>query len=114
MGPATSRLYEAVVDRLVTHDGSPALARHVANAVLKEDSRGARLVLVKEHKMSRRHIDGAPSPPSWATTAPRYSPPTAARASMCETRCQSPDGIGWPCAGPSVAIAGIARNDSVS
>jgi hypothetical protein len=28
----------AVVDRLLSHDGSPALARHVADAVLKEDS----------------------------------------------------------------------------
>jgi len=55
MGPATSRFYSAVVDRLLSHDGSPALARHVANAVLKEDSRGARLA--KEHKDSRRRID---------------------------------------------------------
>jgi phage terminase large subunit-like protein len=57
MGPATSRFYSAVVDRLLTHDGSPALARHVANAVLKEDSRGARLA--KEHKDSKRRIDAA-------------------------------------------------------
>jgi len=39
MGPATSRFYSAVVDRLLSHDGDPRLARHVANAVLKEDSR---------------------------------------------------------------------------
>jgi phage terminase large subunit-like protein len=57
MGPATSRFYAAVVDRLLTHDGSSALARHVANAVLKEDSRGARLA--KEHKDSKRRIDAA-------------------------------------------------------
>jgi phage terminase large subunit-like protein len=57
MGPATSRFYSAVVDRLLSHDGSPALARHVANAVLKEDSRGARLA--KEHKDSKRRIDAA-------------------------------------------------------
>ncbi len=57
MGPATSRFYSAVVDRLLSHDGSSALARHVANAVLKEDSRGARLA--KEHKDSRRRIDAA-------------------------------------------------------
>jgi phage terminase large subunit-like protein len=57
MGPATARFYAAVVDRLLSHDGSPALARHVANAVLKEDSRGARLA--KEHKDSKRRIDAA-------------------------------------------------------
>jgi phage terminase large subunit-like protein len=57
MGPATSRFYAAVVDRLLSHDGSSALARHVANAVLKEDSRGARLA--KEHKDSNRRIDAA-------------------------------------------------------
>jgi phage terminase large subunit-like protein len=57
MGPATSRFYSAVVDRLLSHDGSSALARHVANAVLKEDSRGARLA--KEHKDSKRRIDAA-------------------------------------------------------
>lgn len=55
MGPATARFYAAVVDRLLSHDGSSALARHVANAVLKEDSRGARLA--KEHKDSKRRID---------------------------------------------------------
>jgi phage terminase large subunit-like protein len=55
MGPATARFYSAVVDRLLSHDGSSALARHVANAVLKEDSRGARLA--KEHKDSKRRID---------------------------------------------------------
>jgi phage terminase large subunit-like protein len=57
MGPATSRFYSAVVDGLLSHDGSSALARHVANAVLKEDSRGARLA--KEHKDSKRRIDAA-------------------------------------------------------
>jgi phage terminase large subunit-like protein len=57
MGPATARFYAAVVDRLLTHDGSSGLARHVGNAILKEDSRGARLA--KEHKDSRRRIDAA-------------------------------------------------------
>jgi phage terminase large subunit-like protein len=57
MGPTTARFYAAVVDRLLSHDGSSALARHVANAILKEDSRGARLA--KEHKDSRRRIDAA-------------------------------------------------------
>jgi phage terminase large subunit-like protein len=57
MGPATSRLYSAVVDGLLTHDGDPRLGRHVANAVLKQDARGARLA--KEHKDSKRRIDAA-------------------------------------------------------
>jgi phage terminase large subunit-like protein len=55
MTPATTALYEAVVNVVLTHDGDARLARHVANAVLKADSRGTRLV--KEHKDSRRRID---------------------------------------------------------
>jgi phage terminase large subunit-like protein len=55
MAPAINRFYQAVVNRLLTHDGSPELARHVANAVLKEDARGVRLQ--KQSKMSRRRID---------------------------------------------------------
>jgi phage terminase large subunit-like protein len=57
MGPATARFYQLVVDQELTHDGSSALARHVANAILREDSRGARLA--KEHKDSPRRIDAA-------------------------------------------------------
>lgn len=55
MTPATAKLYEAVVNRRVEHDGNPDLARHISNAVLKVDSRGARLV--KETKTSPRKID---------------------------------------------------------
>jgi phage terminase large subunit-like protein len=57
MGPATARFYSLVVDQELTHDGSSALARHIANAILREDSRGARLA--KEHKDSPRRIDAA-------------------------------------------------------
>jgi phage terminase large subunit-like protein len=57
MGPATARAYQLIVDQVLTHDGSPALGRHVANAILREDSRGARLS--KEHKDSPRRIDAA-------------------------------------------------------
>jgi phage terminase large subunit-like protein len=57
MGPATARFYQLVVDGELTHDGGSALARHVANAILREDSRGARLS--KEAKDSPRRIDGA-------------------------------------------------------
>jgi phage terminase large subunit-like protein len=59
MGPATARAYQLVVDGELTHDGDPRLARHLANAILKTDSRGARLA--KEHKDSRRRIDAAVS-----------------------------------------------------
>jgi phage terminase large subunit-like protein len=55
MTPSTTSLYEAVTNRTVTHSGDARLAKHVANCVLKADSRGTRLV--KEHKHSRRHID---------------------------------------------------------
>jgi phage terminase large subunit-like protein len=57
MGPATARFYQLVVDQELTHDGGTALARHVANAILREDSRGARLA--KETKDSPRRIDAA-------------------------------------------------------
>jgi phage terminase large subunit-like protein len=57
MGPATARAYQLIVDGVLTHDGDPRLARHMANAILKADSRGARLA--KEHKDSPRRIDAA-------------------------------------------------------
>ncbi len=53
--PATSGLYEAVVNHTITHSGDPRLARHVADAVLKVDSRGSRVQ--KEQKHSRRRVD---------------------------------------------------------
>jgi phage terminase large subunit-like protein len=57
MGPATARAYQLIVDQVLTQDGNPALARHMANAILRTDSRGARLA--KEHKDSPRRIDAA-------------------------------------------------------
>jgi phage terminase large subunit-like protein len=57
MTPATARMYEAVVNGALTHSGDPRLARHLANAVLREDPRGARLS--KERKHSKRRIDAA-------------------------------------------------------
>ncbi|MGI8721198.1 MAG: terminase large subunit domain-containing protein [Geodermatophilaceae bacterium] len=53
--PATSDLYRAVLGRDLTHSGDPDLARHVANAVVIEDSRGVRLA--KDKRGSRRRID---------------------------------------------------------
>jgi phage terminase large subunit-like protein len=55
MIPAWKEFYGAVMDKLISHDGSPGLARHVANAVLKVDQRGARPT--KEYKSSGRKID---------------------------------------------------------
>ena len=57
MTPATARFYEAVVNQQMTHSGDSRLARHVGNAVLREDARGARLA--KERKDSPRRIDAA-------------------------------------------------------
>jgi len=58
MTPATTRLYEAVMNRAVTHSGDSRLARHVRNAVLKEDARGSRLAKpTRSHKDLSRPID---------------------------------------------------------
>jgi phage terminase large subunit-like protein len=57
MIPATARFYEAVVNGALTHSGDSRLARHIGNAVLCEDARGARLA--KERKDSPRRIDAA-------------------------------------------------------
>jgi phage terminase large subunit-like protein len=57
MTPATARFYEAVVNGQLSHSGDSRLSRHVGNAVLREDARGARLA--KERKDSPRRIDAA-------------------------------------------------------
>jgi phage terminase large subunit-like protein len=57
MTPATARFYEAVINRALTHSGDSRLARHVGNAVLREDARGSRLA--KERRDSPRRIDAA-------------------------------------------------------
>ena len=46
-----------MVNGQLTHSGDSRLARHVGNAILKEDARGARLA--KESKDSPRRIDAA-------------------------------------------------------
>lgn len=53
--PATGGFYQAVMDGVISHDGHPALARHLANAVYKETPAGA--YITKEYKSSRNHID---------------------------------------------------------
>jgi phage terminase large subunit-like protein len=44
-----------VLNRALTHSGDPDLARHVGHAVVKNDSRGHRIV--KQHNASTRKID---------------------------------------------------------
>lgn len=55
MGPATQRFFELVTTKQISHDGDPRLARHLSNAVIKTDTRGARLS--KDAKSSPRKID---------------------------------------------------------
>ena len=55
MTPATTRFTEAVLNKTLTHDGDPRLARHIGNSVLKQDARGSRIA--KESKASSRLID---------------------------------------------------------
>lgn len=55
MVPATTVFYEATVDKKISHDGNQALARHISNAILKEDARGGRIT--KENRSSKRRID---------------------------------------------------------
>lgn len=55
MVPACQDFYVSVLESTVTHDGDDRLADHIANAVLKEDRHGPRIV--KEAKTSQRKID---------------------------------------------------------
>lgn len=55
MSESCSRLFTAVVNRTVTHDGNPRLAAHVANATVKETTDGA--YITKEDRHSPRKID---------------------------------------------------------
>lgn len=55
MVAAWKLFYDLVLDRGLTHDGDPRLARHIEAMVLKIDAKGARPT--KESKMATRHID---------------------------------------------------------
>jgi len=55
MVPATQKFYEAVVNESFTHDGNEGLARHIANCVTKQSSRG---VMVAKAS-ARRKVDAA-------------------------------------------------------
>ena len=55
MTPATTRFFEAVVNKTITQNGDPQMARHIANATLRIDNRGSRLS--KEKRGSNKRID---------------------------------------------------------
>jgi len=55
MVPATQKFFEAVVNQSFTHDGDERMARHIANCVTKQSSRG---VMVAKAS-SRRKVDAA-------------------------------------------------------
>ena len=57
MVPACAKFYDAVVEQRLQHDGDPTLARHLDNAVVKNDRLGPRIV--KENRQSPRKIDAA-------------------------------------------------------
>ena len=57
MIPACANFFDAVVEKRITHDGDPLLARHLSNAVVKTDNLGVRIV--KENRSSNRRIDAA-------------------------------------------------------
>ena len=57
MAQACSSFYQAATTEGLTHDGHPGLARHVANAILKETAQGA--YITKEDKSSPKKIDAA-------------------------------------------------------
>lgn len=55
MVPATARFYEAAVNGFFTHDGNPALIRHVRNCRVHETAAGQ--MVKKEARASNRKID---------------------------------------------------------
>lgn len=57
MAPACNRLFAAVTEGRLSHDGSEVLERHLGNAVTKQTPEGH--VIVKDSKSSPRKIDAA-------------------------------------------------------
>jgi phage terminase large subunit-like protein len=72
MIPATTRLYEAVCNGGMTHDGNPDLRRHVSNAVLRVSTQGGHLS--KDAKTSPRKIDLAVTAVMGFERAMQYQP----------------------------------------
>lgn len=57
MGPACTKFRAAVVERRLTHDGAPVLARHLANVVPKETRHG--VVITRDRTQDVAYIDAA-------------------------------------------------------
>ena len=57
MIPATQKVFEAITEGRLVHDGNPILSRHMDNCVIKIDHRGQRVT--KESSTSRKKIDAA-------------------------------------------------------
>jgi phage terminase large subunit-like protein len=57
MVPSCAKFFDAVMSNGLSHDHDPQLSRHIANAVVKTDRLGPRIV--KENRWSLRKIDGA-------------------------------------------------------
>lgn len=55
--PATSKLYDAILNVKFVHNGDPSLARHIDNCVLKMDARGARIT--KDFRQPKLKVDNA-------------------------------------------------------
>ncbi len=55
--PATAKLFDAIMSGALVHDGSPALARHLDNCILKVDNRGARIT--KDFRQPKLKVDNA-------------------------------------------------------
>ena len=55
MVPACATFFDMVIDKKLTHDGDPRLAKHLDHCIIKIDSRGPRIT--KDHKDSVRRID---------------------------------------------------------
>jgi phage terminase large subunit-like protein len=55
--PATAKLFDAIMSKQLRHDGSPAMARHIDNCILKIDNRGARIT--KDFRQPKLKVDNA-------------------------------------------------------
>lgn len=57
MAPATDRMFQAVVQQQITHDGDERLAAHIAHCVARPTAHGD--IVTKDKRMSTRKIDAA-------------------------------------------------------